>query len=149
MSFAESVHEHFVPSHINSYRPHVLRKNWLMFFIAVIFVSEGLFASSLFVGQGTSVTTPQVAAVGAVSGVSSVNTFLQSLSRQLGRIAVESQPAVPWVLGAIVTLITVALLFAIFVHVQIQHTEMLFSGSLVALFALSLLVTNAQITAML
>jgi hypothetical protein len=142
MSFAQAVHSHFVPSHKNSYRPHVLRKQWLMFFIAAIFVSEGLFVSSLFVGQGTQPSSTQIAAVGSAPNI---NSFIQSIGRQFARFATSSRPAVPWVLGSIVTLITIALLFAIFVHIQIQHQEMLFSGGLVALFALSLLVTNAHI----
>jgi hypothetical protein len=145
MSVGKKVHAHFVPSHHNSYRPHILRKGWLLFFIAVIFVSEGMFASSLFVGQGTS--PPASSSVAAVAAAAP-NSLLQNFGKQLARVAQDSKPVVPWVLGTIVLILTIAVLFAFFMHIQIQQPEMLFSGALVALFALSLIITNAQVAGM-
>jgi hypothetical protein len=143
----KTVHQHFVPSHKNSYRPHILRRSWLMFFIAVIFVSEGVFVSSVFVQQGGQTSVAAVAAAPAAS--SDLSSFANSFGRNLARIAVDSEPTVPWALGTIVVLLFIALLFTFFMHIQIQQPEMLFSGALVALFALSLIVTNVQITGML
>ena len=137
------VHAHFVPSRTNSYRPHVLRRGWLLFFIAVIFVSEGMFVSGVFVQQSGQTSVAAVAAAPAAS------SDFSSFGRSLARIAVDSEPAVPWALGTIFLLLVIALLFAFFKHIQIQQSEMLFSGALVALFALSLIVTNMQITGML
>lgn len=145
-SVLKKIYAHFVPSHDNSYRPHVLRRGWLLFFISIIFISEGIFVSSVFVQQSGQTS---VAAVAAAPAVSDLQSFAQSFGRQMARIAVGSEPAVPWALGTIATLLLIALLFAFFIHIQIQQSEMLFSGALVALFALSLIVTNAQIVNML
>lgn len=149
MNIGELVHRHFVPSKDNSYRPHVLRRQWLMFFIAVIFVSEGMFVSSLFAGTGTLNAPPTVAAVASASSLSPLNSFLQSAGRQFLRMAVESRPAVPWVLSLVALVVIVALFLTFFTHIQIQQPEMLFSGALVAVFALSLVATNAQVLALL
>ena len=152
MSVPEWVHPYFVPSKENAYRPHLLRRSWILFFVAVIFVSEGMFVSSLFVGQGGAVPPPAaqtVAAVGATSVASHFNSYTQSLGRQFVRFATETRPMVPYILGLVALLTMAALAFTFFVHIQIQQHEMLFSGTLVALFAVSLIVTNAQIVAML
>jgi hypothetical protein len=140
MSFAERVRHHFVPSKENAYRPHVLRRQWLMFFVAVIFISEGMFASSLFAIQGgATIEAPTtVAAVGSASALSNANTFMQNVGRQFMRIAVESRPVVPWVLSLVALVVISALFFTFFTHIQIQQSEMLFSGALVAVFALPL-----------
>src|SRR3569833_724380 len=42
---------HFLPGHDNAYRPHLLRKSWLLFFLSVILTSEGLYIASLMAGQ--------------------------------------------------------------------------------------------------
>lgn len=149
MHVPEGLREYFVPSRENSYRPHLLRRSWILFFIAVIVVSEATFVSSLFVPQQTTVSSPQVAAVGASTAVTHFNSFMQSFGRQLVRFATDARPFIPWLLGLIATLVIVALFFTFFVHIQIQQPEMLFSGMLVALFAVSLLVTNVQISGML
>lgn len=140
------LHQQFVPSHGNSYRPHALRRKALMFFIAMIVVSETLFVSSLFAGTGTQPASPVVAAVGATSVASTLNSYTQSFGRSFVRFAVEVRPMVPWVLGMITALMIIALSITFFMHIQIQQPEMLFSGALVAMFALALLVTNAQIS---
>ncbi len=138
----KKIHVHFVSSHANSYRPHILRKGWLLFFIAIIFVSEGVFVSGVFVQQSGSVGTSLAAVAVAPAASSDLGSFTNSFGRNLARIAVDSEPAVPWALGTIVALLIIALLFTFFTHIQIQQPEMLFSGALVALFALSLIVTN-------
>lgn len=42
---------HFLPSSDNAYRPHLLRKPWLLFFLTVVLASEGLYIGSLAMGQ--------------------------------------------------------------------------------------------------
>ncbi|MEI6864305.1 MAG: hypothetical protein WCK46_03010 [Candidatus Adlerbacteria bacterium] len=144
-SLGKFLHRHFLPSKHNAYRPHVLRRTSLLFFIAIIFVSEGLFVSSFFVGEGTNVS---VAAVGAASALQP-HSSLQTLERELIKFIDNSKPAVPWILGTIALLLSIAVLFAFFVHIQIQQPQMLFSAALVALFALSLIATNVQVATML
>lgn len=145
MSVLAVLHRQFVPSHDNAYRPPVLRRNALMFFIAAIIVSESLFVSSLFAGTGAQPASPVVAAVGATSVASTLNSYTQSFGRSFVRFAVEVRPMVPWILGCITALMIIAIFVTFFTHIQIQQPEMLFSAALVAVFALTLLVTNAQV----
>lgn len=42
---------HFLPSDTNAYRPHLLRKPWLLFFLSVILTAEGIYGASLMSGQ--------------------------------------------------------------------------------------------------
>ena len=42
---------HFLPGHENAYRPHLLRKPWLLFFLTVVLTAEGLFVASIMAGQ--------------------------------------------------------------------------------------------------
>jgi hypothetical protein len=45
--FFKKVKDHFIPSSRNVYRPHVLRRPWLVFFLAVILTAEGVFVFDL------------------------------------------------------------------------------------------------------
>src|SRR5258708_2644618 len=105
MSVHRKLHRHFVPSHHNSYRPHVLRTGWLLFFIGMIMVSEGMFVSGIFVEQAgagsVSIENSQIAAVDAAP-----TSFLNSFGRNLARITVDSKTFVPWELGIIATILT-------------------------------------------
>lgn len=47
MNFLRNLKDHFVPSEGNVYRPHILRKPWLIFFLTVILTSEGVFIADL------------------------------------------------------------------------------------------------------
>ena len=38
---------HFLPGHDNAYRPHLLRKPWLLFFLTVILTAESLYVASI------------------------------------------------------------------------------------------------------
>ncbi|MES2006574.1 MAG: CAP domain-containing protein [Patescibacteria group bacterium] len=42
---------HFFPSTDNSYRPHLLRKPWLLFFLTVVLTAEGLYVAGEMAGQ--------------------------------------------------------------------------------------------------
>lgn len=121
-----------------------------MFFVAVIFATEGMFVSSFFLNPAPQMpTSATVAAVGLTGPAAQANSLFHSILRQFGRMALDAQSATPWILGGIATLLMLAIVFAFFVHVQIQQPEMLFSGALVALFAVSLIVTNAQVASVL
>jgi hypothetical protein len=121
-----------------------LRKQWLLFFIALILASEGSFVTGVVVQQSSSasVATVQNSQVAAVDAAPS---FLNSLGRNIARMTVDTEPFVPWALGLIGVILTLGVLFAFFIHIQIQQTEMLFSGALVAMFAFSLMITNVHI----
>ncbi|TSC68230.1 MAG: stress protein [Parcubacteria group bacterium Gr01-1014_56] len=51
MNFLKKLKNHFVPSENNVYRPHVLRKPWLIFFVTVVLASEGVFLVDLVARQ--------------------------------------------------------------------------------------------------
>jgi hypothetical protein len=40
--------DHFIPSKDNHYKPHVLGKKWLIFFLTVVLTSEGILVASVF-----------------------------------------------------------------------------------------------------
>ncbi len=42
---------HFIPSGGNAYRPHLLRKPWLLFFLTVVLTAEGFFTASIIAGE--------------------------------------------------------------------------------------------------
>ncbi len=50
-SFWKKLKDHFVPSGDNVYRPHILRKPWLIFFLAMAFTAEGVFMVDLLARQ--------------------------------------------------------------------------------------------------
>ncbi len=66
------------------------------------------------------------------------------VARELLRSDTEPSSMVLWVLGAVVSLLVVGLALTFFVHIQIQPTEMLISGAVVAVIALSFIALNAQ-----
>lgn len=51
MDFFRELKDYFIPSHQNVYRPHILRKPWLIFFLAIILTAEGVFVVSLVARQ--------------------------------------------------------------------------------------------------
>lgn len=111
--------------------------------------SEGLFVSGVLVGQAGNAPVASAESTQIAAAAAAPSSFLNSFSRQLGRMAVDSEPYIPWLLGFITALIVIALFHAFFVHVQIQQPEMLFSGILVAMFAFSLMLTNIHILGLL
>lgn len=140
------LHKHLIPSHINAYRPHILRRGSLLFFVALIMVSEGIFVSNLFVKEGTlQVSQVQAVSMAAVGAAPSPASFVNSMGRAIVKFLEQAGPTVPWTLGIVATILSLAVIFAFFMHIQIQHPEMLFSGALVALFAFSLMITNIHI----
>lgn len=68
------------------------------------------------------------------------NSFAKSLLNQ------EAQPSssVLWILAAIASIMVIGLALTFFVHIQIQPTDMLISGAVVAVLALAFIALNAQ-----
>lgn len=42
---------HFLPHHTNAYRPHLLRRGWMVFFLAAVLMTEGFLVASLVARQ--------------------------------------------------------------------------------------------------
>ena len=57
---------------------------------------------------------------------------------------VRPNVAIFWILAGISTLVILGLMLAFFIHIQIQATEMLVGGAVVAAIALSLLVLDSK-----
>jgi hypothetical protein len=51
MRFWQRLKHHFVPTPQNAYRPHLLGRTWLMFFLAAILATEGFLVASLVARQ--------------------------------------------------------------------------------------------------
>lgn len=51
MGFFDGVKHHFVPSHENAYRPHLLRKNALLFLLTITLLAEGSLVFNLIMRQ--------------------------------------------------------------------------------------------------
>ena len=83
---------------------------------------------------------PQVAA----AEVSSASPFTHTLERFFARLITDPRSSSGWILGAVAGIVIVALFFTFVVHIQIQHGRLLLTGSLVALFALSLMALNSH-----
>jgi hypothetical protein len=45
--FLKHLKGHFLPSEHNAYRPHLLRKQWLLFFFTILLTGEGLYIAAL------------------------------------------------------------------------------------------------------
>ena len=126
-----------VPGPHNSYRPRLLGKEALSFFLAVVITAEAFFGASLW-----SVNPSQtfLAAAGAApiytpSPVQGEQSALRTFSRSLS----DPQIAAALALGAVIVILGALLILTIFMHVHIQPTDMLLPGAaVVALAALCL-----------
>ncbi|HVV14943.1 MAG TPA: CAP domain-containing protein [Candidatus Paceibacterota bacterium] len=67
-----------------------------------------------------------------------------SFARELVRGDVQPGGAILWVLGGTATLLIIALALAFFVHIQVQATDMLVGGAVVAVVAISFLALNVK-----
>lgn len=85
------------------------------------------------------------AEVGPVSPHALVNSTMQSINRLFAQFAGEPRSTTAWALGGIATLLMVAVLFAFFIHIDVQPTQMLLGGAMIAVFALSLVAINSKI----
>lgn len=51
MRFWQWLRNHVVPHHANAYRPYLLRRGWLVFFLALVLATEGFLVASLVARQ--------------------------------------------------------------------------------------------------
>ena len=75
---------HFVPSHENAYRPHLLGKQWLIFFLTIVFTSEAVFIAGIMARQEPTANVGAVVAgeVIALTNTKRAESDLGSLSEQ-------------------------------------------------------------------
>jgi hypothetical protein len=85
----------------------------------------------------------QEAGVGAILQTQT-RIILDSVGRQALRMASEPYATTTALLLLVAILLIMAVFLTFFVHIQVQPTHMLLSGGLVAIFALSLVMINAQ-----
>ena len=52
MQIWEGLKHHFIPSEHNAYRPKILHRSWLLFFLALVLASEGFLVANLVARQG-------------------------------------------------------------------------------------------------
>lgn len=87
-------------------------------------------------------------AVGQSASVGSAQTswraFVDMLQRYYMRVISDPYTTAMWVLGSLAVVLFVAVTLCFFVHIQIQSTAMLASGTALALFAVSLIAINAH-----
>ena len=127
--------KHYItPTPENTYRPHVLQKSWLVFFLACSLVLEGFLVSSMVARQTdsfiTRAPTTQAAAVSLESG--------QALVRAVVRVM--SDPAVANIfLGIIGVLVLLVVVLAFFMHIEVQSHEALAGGIVIGAIACVLL----------
>lgn len=72
------------------------------------------------------------------------NTPWSSFARELVRGEVQPSVVVFWILGAVAVFLLLGLALAFFIHIQVQPTDMLVGGAVVAVAAISLLYLNLQ-----
>jgi len=110
-------------------------------------------ANGLYEGQPATYVVQYFAAphaLGASQGASvgtvqtTLRTFADSLQRPFLRLVSEPKTTTTWVLGAIALVLLIAVVLGFFVHIHIQPTAMLMSGTGMALFALFLIGVNAH-----
>lgn len=91
---------------------------------------------------GESVNAPPVA---VSSLVSHPPTLTESLMRTFARIFAEPRATTAVLLGSVVVVLIIVVALAFFIHIQIQPVDLLVRGSLVAAFALFLVLLNEQV----
>jgi hypothetical protein len=141
MSLGERIKAHVIPSRANAYRPHLLGKPWLLFFLAVVMAVEGFLVADLVAQQSNQVFLAAVATAVPTPDAES-RSLTQSFERQFTRLLDEPQPPVDGALGTMALLLIVLVGLAFFIHLDIQASEMLAGGVLVAAMAISFLFLN-------
>jgi hypothetical protein len=87
---------------------------------------------------------PEAAPVPAQSASKQSETPWSSFARELVRGDVKPGVGVLWVLGGVAAFLTVALALAFFIHVQVQATDMLVGGAVIAVVAISFIALNIK-----
>jgi len=129
-----------LPSAGNSYRPYLLRKESLAFFLGVVVAAEGLLVASLF-GLNPSQALLTASAIQFETAPAAPGT-VPSLLAQMALAASDPAAAADWALGAVAVVLAVLLVLAVVLHIRIQPTHLILPGAAVLLLALFLLWVN-------
>jgi len=89
--------------------------------------------------------TPAAAVSAAAAPLAPASSFMSSLSRGFVRALSNPQTTANWILGIVATVMLLLLLSTFFVHVQMQHPQMLMSAAVVAFLAFGFLALNAHL----
>jgi hypothetical protein len=135
MKLWKSVKAHVTPMRENAYRPHLLRRASLVFFLALTLAVEGFLAASLVARQSD--TTFLSAAQAGVE--------MQQAVAGSTPIASMIAKSANWILGGVALLLVVAVVLTFFLHIDVQSHEMLAGGLIVAAIALTCLMANTSI----
>ena len=148
MFLLDRMHKFFLPSRINAFRPAVLGKTSLMFFLGLTLAVEGFLIVGLIARESDdtflSMTQPQAASYETASVAQSGLTYTQSSVRQLIR-TFDAQHTANWILGTIAVLLTVVVAVVFFMHMDVQAHDMLLGGLTAAAIALVCLLGNVYV----
>lgn len=132
--------EHYItPTKENTYRPHVLQKSWLVFFLVLSLTLEGFLVSSMVARQTDSFIT-RASTSEQTAAVLSMQTA-QSVVRELVRVF--SDPKVANTVLALVGMFVLVVVVLTFVmHIEVQSHETLAAGLVIAMIAFVCLAAN-------
>ncbi len=147
MSCWERVKHHFIPSKKNAYRPHLLGRQWLVFFLAVTMAVEGFLVADLVAQQSNQAFLASVASAAPVAtqNQSMARSFTNSLERQFTRLLDQPEPPVNGALVALGAFLILLVALGFFIHIEIQPAAMLMGGVLVAALAFSFIFLNGRL----
>jgi hypothetical protein len=126
-----------MPSRHNAYRAHLLRRSSLVFFLALILLSEASLVGAQFHAIGTN---PSLAAVAASPAPSLTSQVLKRVSAVLG-----SQRDIDWFLGAVAGILLVLCAFSFFFRPQVQPTHLIGPAIVLVVLALLLIALNTAV----
>jgi flagellar biosynthesis protein FlhB len=132
--------EHYItPTKENTYRPHVLQKTWLVFFLALSLTLEGFLVSSMVARQTDSFITRAPLSEQSAA-VLSMQTA-QSVVRELVRIFSDPRVA-NTVLALVGAFVLVVVVLTFVMHIEVQSHETLAAGLVIAAIAFVCLAAN-------
>lgn len=136
------LHDFFLPTQANVYRPGVLGRGWLVFFLALSLAIEGFLMSGLVANQSdTFLTAAAGSNMAAVGAATQTQSTMRSFGRQLFRTM--SDPEVDnTLLVSVGALVLVVVVLAFFVHLDVQAHDMLLGGIVVAAIAFLIVAAN-------
>ncbi|MES2202803.1 MAG: hypothetical protein V4474_00525 [Patescibacteria group bacterium] len=120
MSFFHRVADHLVPTHRNSYRPRLLHKHSLAFFLAAGLVAEAYFVAGIF-------------------GVNPAQPFLAAAVAN----AAPATDTANWALCTIAVVLAGLLAASLASHTQVRPMDLLLPGGVILGIVVLLLVLNA------
>ncbi len=136
----KTVKQYITPTPENTYRPHVLQKSWLVFFLVFSLTLEGFLVSSMVARQTDSfITRAPYTQQAAVFSIQSGQTLLRNTVR------IMSDPKITNAfLGVIGVLVLLVVVLAFCMHIEVQSHEALAGGIVVAVIAFVLLGANSH-----